>query len=518
MEAKLKMNRLLLILGLGMVLLMNSALGLTAKISQPQIPKEYDNVCDQDLTGLDFSNHQGLISKLVFNQKTIWPDKKRLPSGEEPDEIMKLGMNPGLGVRKLHAQGITGKGVNLAVIDQPLYNNHPEIKGKIVAYFNASGNVVGRMNGTAILSLLSGKNIGTAPGAKIYYAAVPTWTGDGAYYAKALRWIIEQNKLLAERDKIRVVSVLTSLSRNQWLWNTACKEAEQEGLLVLDNTPERKLFIPALYELNNQEAVGRCVPCNLSESGYLLVPAAARTVAIEKTQGVFDYQYNGGGFISWSLPYAVGVLALGCEVAPKVNGEDMAAMLFMSAYEDFNHQKYIDPVEFINLVKAYKAGKIDLNQSKKYQRKPTKDYFSLRLEALLGASKEELLGFLGEPKKYLWENKAYKSDQLPSMYLAVYRDDFHVLVSNGKVVELRFISPKYQLRGKLRCGSGLKEVLELLGKPKEVVIGQKCDYRNGVLYQDIDGKKGYCYYAQASQKIRVFCLNNQVSAMYFFID
>lgn len=33
---------------------------------------------------------------------------------------MESCKNPGLGIRQLHEQGFTGKGVNMAIIDQPL--------------------------------------------------------------------------------------------------------------------------------------------------------------------------------------------------------------------------------------------------------------------------------------------------------------------------------------------------------------------------------------------------------------
>jgi hypothetical protein len=38
-------------------------------------------------------------------------------------------MNPGLGVRELHEEGITGKGVTVAIIDQNMILDHPEFQG-----------------------------------------------------------------------------------------------------------------------------------------------------------------------------------------------------------------------------------------------------------------------------------------------------------------------------------------------------------------------------------------------------
>ena len=39
-------------------------------------------------------------------------------------------------MRGLQAQGITGKGVRAAIIDQPLLTDHPELSGRIAAYYD----------------------------------------------------------------------------------------------------------------------------------------------------------------------------------------------------------------------------------------------------------------------------------------------------------------------------------------------------------------------------------------------
>jgi hypothetical protein len=49
----------------------------------------------------------------TFDTFTIWPN--RLPLLFDPGLILELGKNPGLGLRALHAAGVTGKGSGLAV-------------------------------------------------------------------------------------------------------------------------------------------------------------------------------------------------------------------------------------------------------------------------------------------------------------------------------------------------------------------------------------------------------------------
>ena len=75
-------------------------------------------------------------------------------------------MNPGLGIRNLHAQGITGKGITVAIIDHPMLLEHPEFQGKVVKYYDLGTNLLVSMHGPAVTSLLVGNNIGTAPDAE----------------------------------------------------------------------------------------------------------------------------------------------------------------------------------------------------------------------------------------------------------------------------------------------------------------------------------------------------------------
>jgi hypothetical protein len=75
---------------------------------------EYDDVRSKDLSKHDLSSRKGLIATLDFNQQTVWPEQAKMPPGSDPNKILTDAMNPGLGVRELHQQGITGKGVNVA--------------------------------------------------------------------------------------------------------------------------------------------------------------------------------------------------------------------------------------------------------------------------------------------------------------------------------------------------------------------------------------------------------------------
>ncbi|MHC4271596.1 MAG: S8 family serine peptidase [Planctomycetota bacterium] len=318
--------------------------------------KPYDDVRWKDLSKLDLSRDKRLIYTLTFNKLTVWPEQAKMPSGVDPDKILTDALNPGLGVRKLHQQGITGKGINVAIIDQPLYLDHPEIAGKIAAYYDTGCETdESSMHGPLVSSLLVGTNCGTAPDARVYYAAAPSWKTDAAYYAKGLNWIIEQNRNLSASKKIRVVSVSASPNQSSWkngqMWDRACARAEADGILVLDCTNSHRGFIGMCwYNPNNPDNVSWCMPGSPGQSkGFnsqdILVPSSPRTAAEDGS--VPGYQYAKRGGLSRSIPYCAGVLAMGWQIRPELTGEEMKQLLFETAYINKDGAKIINPARFI---------------------------------------------------------------------------------------------------------------------------------------------------------------------------
>lgn len=328
--------------------------------------KEYQDVRYKDMTKLDLSDRAGLPATLWFNQKTTWP--KSLPAAVDPDRFLSGAMNPGLGIRKLHQDGLTGKGVNVAIIDQPLYQDHPEFAGKVAAYHDVGCQSESSMHGPAVLSLLVGAKCGTAPDARVYFVAAPSWTADTTYQAKALDWIVEQNAKLPAKEKIRVVSISGAPSgpgspfkKHTELWDPACERAERVGILVLDCTGHHGFIGPCYYEASDPENVACCkagFPSRPAADGMpgkgtrLLVPCSPRTTAEEYVKGDCSYQYCGQGGLSWSIPYCAGVLALGWQARPDLTAQQMRELLFKSAHQTADGWRIINPPEFIRMVQA----------------------------------------------------------------------------------------------------------------------------------------------------------------------
>ena len=315
---------------------------------------------DEKIEVLDDGLDKALIASYTYNENTDFKSFDKMA-----DEIMEEAKNPGLGVRQLHKQGITGKGVNVAIIDQPLILDHPEYAGKVVKYENlCDESDPSSMHGPAVISILVGNTIGVAPEANVYYVAAPSWTGDAEYYAKALKWIIEENKKLPEGQKIRVVSAAPSgeespFDKNNEAWDVAYEEAQKEGLLVLDCT-DKKIIGGCFLEGEDREdpkcykhGFGKQHP-DMFDPKLILAPLGGRTTAEVYETGVYSYQYNGSAGLSWGIPYAAGTLALGWQIDPSLTSEEIVQILNDTAAMSYGN-KIITPTAFIEAIQNRKT-------------------------------------------------------------------------------------------------------------------------------------------------------------------
>jgi hypothetical protein len=132
------------------------------------------------------------------------------------------------------------------------------------------------------------------------------------------------------------------------------------------------------------------------------------------------------------------------------------------------------------------------------------------------ASGKDVVNTFGEPAKYVWGRQILDGDDLPRRYVAVYPNGFHVFVLNDKVIELRHEGDGtgYAFDGKLKVGSTLDETLSVLGRPKEVVEGKENRFKDEVLYKDIEGKEGHCYYARSDWDVRLWFVDYKIGAIY----
>ncbi|MDD3669175.1 MAG: S8/S53 family peptidase [Alphaproteobacteria bacterium] len=293
------------------------------------------NICNLDLSRLDFSSEKG--KKILggieeFADSVVWPTKM----AQERAEMLERAKDPGLGVRALHRRGWTGKGVSVAIIDQPLLIEHPEYAGRVRYYreigFSEYTRETGKTHkqasyhGPAVASLSVGKECGTAPGADLVFVATHNWlpvpagvTGrDSTYECASIRHVLELNRTLPESEKIRCLSC--SFGRNDDYKyeerQALFKQAEEEGIMVFGgyypSTIGRLICGLERDVAKTDEVSAYCPEREWGKRNHLLIPEHQRAFAA--ASGGYIYGEKGG--YSWTCPYMAGVVACALQAYP----------------------------------------------------------------------------------------------------------------------------------------------------------------------------------------------------------
>lgn len=298
-----------------------------------------------------------------FNEHTVFKGNETLQQ-----EILEKGKNPGLDIRALHERGITGAGVSVAIMDEPIFFDFPEFSDRIMDYHEClEFDSPGGMHGHAVTSILAGKTCGVAPGVKIYYVAAPAGLSDSAYWAEGLNWIIDKNETLSEKDKIRLVSVSGNLSgpecvfENQEKWDEAVARAKDSGILVISCSvgTDTHFTSGGYYDYDDPDNIEKArngwwnygnAGAEPTPDGIISVPVNFRTTVEQYDEGDYFFRYAGQGGESWGVPYAAGVLALGWQINPGLSPEEIKKLLIDSAYENKYGERIIYPSAFIEMI------------------------------------------------------------------------------------------------------------------------------------------------------------------------
>lgn len=311
-----------------------------------------------NLKNLDLSGEGDYLKGEDFDSLTQWPGPEKLPAGFDPKKLLEEGKNPGLGIRKLHEQGINGKGVGIAILDQRLLKNHVEFADRIVQYEERDlpHNQPLPMHGPPIVSIAVGKNCGVAPKAFVsYYAAITTL--EHQIQAKCINEIIKYNETNPKTGRIRVISISASPEEysNNEAFLKARKNALDTGIIVVTCSSEFLDYgILTLIEGKDRDK-----PENYRMGRYggpgseLYIPTGNKTIATH--QGTNVYLYERGGGYSWAAPYIAGLAALAFQVNPDLQPQTIVEQLVKTA----THTKagpVVNPRGFIESIRPASQG------------------------------------------------------------------------------------------------------------------------------------------------------------------
>ncbi|WP_326984306.1 S8 family serine peptidase [Chryseobacterium sp. MYb264] len=170
--------------------------------------------------------------------------------------------------KKLNLDGsLTGRNINIGVIDSGIYASHQEFAGKQIKFaeFDSIGQLVGTIpkdygtHGTHVCGLLAGKNAGVAPDASLTVAACLTQRGGTAGYLAqilgGLNFLLEQgrdNDIQAGRVHLINASIESASGFNDYL----------HGALDMALTDPGTLMIAAIGNNGSKGKNSDCSPGN----------------------------------------------------------------------------------------------------------------------------------------------------------------------------------------------------------------------------------------------------------------
>jgi hypothetical protein len=304
------------------------------------------------LANLDLRNHKQLLEDMSFDARTKWPEPNKLPEGFDPARLLEEGKNPGLGIRALHKRGIDGRGVAIAILDQPILANHQEYTGKIIHYEG----VITRQSsveGPPVVSIAVGKSCGVAPAAGVYYYALPkTALPDNGIYCDIIDKIIKINESAETSEKIRVVNISTGTFEQQKhfdRWKETLAKADNNGILVVTCDPAFLNYGP-LERIPDKDAddLSAYKAGELSRADNVLrVPAGNRTTASNLTP--YAYTFWGVGGNNWAAPYLAGLAALAYQVNPEIRPDEIVKLWIETAVKT-DAGPIVNPPAFIDAV------------------------------------------------------------------------------------------------------------------------------------------------------------------------
>ncbi len=346
----------------------------------PEKPSLSVDLRSRDVSALDLRARAQDLSYAAFDNYTRWPSADRLPEGFDPAGILAKGSDPGLGLRALHAQGVTGRGVGIGIIDVPLLLDHREYAAQLrwhESLLEVLRPLPASLHGPAVASIAVGRTVGVAPEADLYFIAT---SFDGPrplflmphLFAQAIRRFVDINRALPTNRKIRAIS----LSQGWGDAAVGCHDAEAAVALaradgiaffsVTRNAAHGGLGRPPL---SDPDSFAAHVPAwmwrddrfgGLTRAKLFSIPIDNRTLASEAGPEAMVHFPIGGH--SWGPPFMAGVYALAAQVDPSITPERFLDLALRHAWrrpdataENRIASLILDPAALVAALKTARA-------------------------------------------------------------------------------------------------------------------------------------------------------------------
>ena len=331
------------------------------------------------------------------------------------------GADPGLGIDVLHDLGYKGKGSVIAYCDGKVQLDHEQFKDADIIYEDFPAGKKIKWHGYGVLSLLIGKDIGTAPETKLYYFGYEP-NDDQQKIADVIDEVIRVNSTLPENEKITMLGFSNNIYNvgperlNQQVGIDAAKRCREAGIMIFFCGENGSLYYKEGTNRNDPENCYN-IPQWANERFELCkVPAATRSFA--KPGGLYGYDDENSPGMSWTMPYSLGVYAIAVSIDPTLTENDIRTLIVQTAFHNSRGMRIINPCEFIAVVlervgrnkdakmlrQAYKESidNYDENKYEKLRLDPSlKPFNGLIVEKNIKPNSELLEG-LNSPRAYFY--------------------------------------------------------------------------------------------------------------------
>ncbi len=178
--------------------------------------------------------------ELAINKKIRYPDAPKILAMSTSDTSANPKVARLPGIEKVWAQGFTGKGQTIAVIDSGIYP-HPDLKDKVVAWHDFSREKKRKMtdpygHGTHVAGVMAGTGAssnGEVKGVAFESDLVGLRITTVAEAIRALQWVIEHK----DEHNIKVVNMSLGDTATKGFkndpWAQAVEKAMEAGLIVV---------------------------------------------------------------------------------------------------------------------------------------------------------------------------------------------------------------------------------------------------------------------------------------------
>ncbi|MCX7772810.1 MAG: hypothetical protein N2376_06835 [Clostridia bacterium] len=327
------------------------------------IGPDYIDLCHADLTSLNLEDMEEALQNTLFDTETIWT--YQLPAGFNPKQMIKNGKTAGLNINLVHQMGLTGKHVGIAIVGEIPNINHEEYKSRLVYYDEVRDFQFLKRNkerlsiiqgedtsysplradqdatyrGSAACAITVGHQLGTAPGADLYYISTlldPKASRYKDWATEAVLRVLNINKFLGEDKKIRVLIVDSDIDHPDSLFTKVLDQAYEQNILVIVNNAiyqkaiDEKYLLQALKwdQVTSPNKPSAYRPSsdmivklfwnggiNLAYN-VILVPGMGLTLASPTKNN--SYSLMTGEFFDLSGYWLGGLYALACEAKPGI--------------------------------------------------------------------------------------------------------------------------------------------------------------------------------------------------------